>query len=124
MTLAHLLVRQATVRPDSAAVFHGTRLWATHGQWAGRCAGLAQRLLAAGLQPGDRLVLFLRNHPRTLELMWGAWWAGLVVVPVNAKLHPAEVAWIVDNAQARWAFTSADVAPDPIAGRWPQRQIE
>ena len=122
MTLAHLLVRQATVRPDVAAVFHGTASWATHGQWAGRCAGLAQRLLAAGLQPGDRLVLFLRNHPRTLELMWGAWWAGLVVVPVNAKLHPAEVAWIVDNAQARWAFTSADVAPDPIAGL--ERQIE
>ncbi|MCB1996409.1 MAG: AMP-binding protein, partial [Rhodoferax sp.] len=122
MTLAHLLVRQATVRPDVAAVFHGTASWATHGQWAARCAGLAQRLHAAGLQPGDRLVLFLRNHPRTLELMWGAWWAGLVVVPVNAKLHPAEVAWIVDNAQARWAFTSADVAPDPIAGL--ERQIE
>ncbi|MCP5284805.1 MAG: AMP-binding protein [Burkholderiaceae bacterium] len=122
MTLAHLLVRQATLRPDSAAVFHGTQAWATHGQWAARCAGLAQRLHAAGLQPGDRLVLFLRNHPRYLELMWGAWWAGLAVVPVNAKLHPAEVAWIVDNAQARWAFTSADVAPGPIPGL--QRQVE
>jgi len=122
MTLAHLLVRQATLRPDSAAVFHGTHAWATHGQWAARCAGLAQRLHAAGLQPGDRLVLFLRNHPRYLELMWGAWWAGLAVVPVNAKLHPAEVAWIVDNAQAHWAFTSADVAPGPIPGL--QRQIE
>ena len=124
MTLAHLLVRQATVRPAAAAVFHGTRPWATHDQWAARCAGLAQRLLAAGLQPGDRLVLFLRNHPRTLELMWGAWWAGLVVVPVNAKLHPAEVAWIVENAQARWAFTSADVAPDPVAGLARQIEVE
>jgi long-chain acyl-CoA synthetase len=122
MTLAHLLVRQATVRPDSAAIFHGTRPWATHGQWAARAAGLAQRLHAAGLQPGDRLVLFLRNHPRYLELLWGAWWAGLAVVPVNAKLHPAEVAWIVADAQARWAFTTADVAPGPIAGL--ERQVD
>ena len=33
-----------------------------------------------------------------------------MVVPVNAKLHPAEVEWIVDNAQARWAFVTRDVA--------------
>ena len=68
MTLAHLLVRQATVRPDVAAVFHGTASWATHGQWAARCAGLAQRLHAAGLQPGDRLDLnehLIRNAPAT-----------------------------------------------------------
>ena len=58
----------------------------------------------------------MRNHPRYLEVLWSAWWADLVVVPVNAKLHPAEVAWIVDNAQARWAFVTSDVAPQALPG--------
>jgi long-chain acyl-CoA synthetase len=122
MSLAHLLARQARTRPDAPAIYFGTALWATHAQWAQRSAALAHRLRAAGLQPGERVVLFMRNHPRYLELMWGAWWAGLAVVPVNAKLHPAEVEWIVDNAQARWGFVTSDVAPRALAGL--QRQID
>ena len=122
MSLAHLLLRQALQAPEHAVIFHGTAPHATHGQWAARSAGMAQRLRAAGLAPGERVLLFMRNHPRTLELMWGAWWAGLVVVPVNAKLHPREVEWIIDNAQARWGFVTADVAAEPLAGL--EQQLE
>jgi long-chain acyl-CoA synthetase len=122
MNLAQLLNRQATVNPDRIAIFEGTRPWATHGEWVRRSAGLAQRMREAGLQPGDRIVIFMRNHPRYLEILWGAWWAGLVVVPVNAKLHPAEVEWIIGNAQARWAFVTNDVAPRALAGL--ERQID
>ncbi len=79
--------------------------------------GLARRLrAAAALEPGARIVVFMRNHPRYLEILWGAWWAGLAVVPVNAKLHPAEVEWIVADAGATWAFVTRDVAPQPLAG--------
>ena len=122
MSLAHLLLRHARLTPERAAIFHGSQPCATYGQWAARSAGLALRLRAAGLQPGERVLLFMHNHPRYLELFWGCWWAGLVVVPVNAKLHPREAEWIVDNAQARWGFVSRDVAPDPLAGL--ERQIE
>ncbi|WP_088280481.1 AMP-binding protein [Ideonella sp. A 288] len=122
MTLAHLLARQARVAPQRTAIYDGTRPWATHAQWAARSAGLAGRLRGAGLVPGDRVVVFMRNHPRYLEILWGAWWAGLAVVPVNAKLHPAEVEWIIDNAQARWAFVTADVAPQPLRGL--ERQVD
>ena len=125
MNLVELLVRHARCEPSRVAVFDGTTAWATHGQWAARSAGLAQRLRAAGLQPGDRVLLFMRNHPRYLELLWGAWWAGLVVVPVNAKLHRAEVEWIVGNAQARWGFVTRDVMPAgeaPLAGL--ERQVD
>jgi long-chain acyl-CoA synthetase len=122
MTLAQLLVRQARLDPDRPAILEGTRPWATHGQWAARSAGLARRLRRAGLAPGDRVVLFMRNHPRYLELLWGAWWAGLVVVPVNAKLHPAEAEWIVGDAGARWAFVSTDTAPRALAGL--ERQVD
>ena len=122
MSLVHLLLRHARQTPDRPAIFNGTDAWATHGAWAQRSAGLAQRMVAAGLLPGDRVMLFLHNHPRYLEILWAAWWAGLVVVPVNAKLHPREAEWIVANAGARWAFVSHDVAPEPLAGL--ERQID
>jgi long-chain acyl-CoA synthetase len=121
--LAHLLQRQARLVPDRPAIFEGSRLWATHAQWAARSAGLALRLRAAGLQPGDRVVLFMRNHPRYLEILWGAWWAGLVVVSVNAKLHPADAEWIIDDAQARLAFVTRDVAPPLTGSGWGRRRV-
>eukprot|EP01035_Chromulina_nebulosa_P058597 gene58597-80242_t len=75
MSLVHLLLRQARQSPASAAILHSTGAWATHGQWAQRSAGLAHRMGAAGLVPGDRVVLFMHNHPRYLEILRAAWWA-------------------------------------------------
>ena len=124
MSLTHLLLRHARAQPDRPAIYSGTRLHATHGQWAARSAGMAQRFRVAGLKPGDRVLLFMRNHPRYLEIMWAAWWAGLVVVPVNAKLHPRETEWIIGNAQASWGFVTADVAPVPLAGLARQIDVE
>ena len=112
MNLAHLLERVARSSPQQPAIFEGTGLHATHGQWAGRSARLGRHLQTQGLVPGDRVLIFMRNHPRYLEFIFGAWWAGLVVVPVNAKLHLKEVQWIVDNAQARWAFVTQDLVHD------------
>ena len=112
MNLAHLLQRQALQAPERPALFEGAHLRATHGQWAERAARLGAALRARGLQPGDRVLLFMRNHPRYLEFIFGCWWAGLVVVPVNNKLHLKEVQWIADNAQARWAFVTRDLMPE------------
>jgi long-chain acyl-CoA synthetase len=124
MSLAHLLRRQACQHPEAPAIFDGSVQHASYGEWAARSAGLAQRLRTAGLAPGDRVLLFGRNHPRYLEVLWGLWWAGLVAVPVNAKLHPREVEWIIDNCGARWAFVTGDVAPAPLAGLRCQIDLE
>ena len=112
MNLAHLLLRMARQYPTRPALFHGTQAVATYAQWAQRSVHLAQQFEAAGLKPGDRVVLFMHNHPRYLEVMFGAWWAGLAVVPINAKLHVREAQWIVDNAQASWAFVTADITTE------------
>ena len=112
MNLAYLLLRMARQHPQRPALFHGTTAVANYGEWAQRSAHLATQFEQAGLQPGDRVALFMHNHPRYVEVMFGAWWAGLVVVPINAKLHVREAQWIVDNAQARWAFVTADITTD------------
>ena len=59
---------------------------------------------AAGLAAGDRVAIVSRNHPAYLEALFACWWAGLIAVPVNAKLHPKELAWVLDDSGARWAF--------------------
>ena len=112
MNLAHLLHRQARMDPSRPALLNGNQLVATHGQWAQRCQQLARQFQDAGLQPGDRVAIFMRNHVRYLEVLFGAWWAGLAVVPINAKLHVREAQWIIDNAQARWAFVTADITSE------------
>ncbi|NBQ88620.1 MAG: long-chain fatty acid--CoA ligase [Betaproteobacteria bacterium] len=124
MTLANLLWRAACVHPHRAALFDGVRHHADHAQWAGRSAALARQLLAQGMVPGDRVLLFMRNHVRYLEALWGCWWAGLVVVPVNAKLHPREVEWIIGNSGARLGFVTRDVAPAALQGLAQQIDIE
>jgi len=124
MTLAHLLLRQAQRQPLAPAILDGTEPHASYFEWAARSAALAGHLRAGGLQAGDRVLLFAHNHPRYLELLWGLWWAGLVAVPVNAKLHPREVEWIAADAGAQLAFVTRDVAPEALAGVAHQVDIE
>ena len=124
MNIAHLLERHARLSPDRHVLFHGPEPHATAQAWAQRSARVAARLRQQGLVPGDRVVLFMRNHPRYLELMFGIWWAGMVAVPVNAKLHPKELEWIVDNVQAGWLFHTRDVLPDASALGLPAMDAE
>ena len=45
--------------------------------------------------------------PAYVETLFGCWWAGLVAVPVNSKLHPKELAYVLADCGARWAFVDA-----------------
>ena len=60
----------------------------------------------------------MSNQPAYLEALYAALWAGLAVVPINAKLHPREVAFILGDAEAAVLFVSDDLAgPLLAAGR-------
>ncbi|MCG2594881.1 AMP-binding protein [Ramlibacter sp. XY19] len=109
MNLAHTLLRVARADPRRPALYEGERLLFDYGQLAERVARLAAAMREGGLAPGDRVAVFMRNHPAYLEVFYAAWWAGLAVVPINAKLHVREAQWILDHAQARWAFVTPDV---------------
>ncbi|HEX2543649.1 MAG TPA: AMP-binding protein [Ramlibacter sp.] len=109
MNLAQSLRRIALSEPRRPALYLGDRLLHDYGSLGQRVARLAAALRERDLQPGDRVVLFMRNHPAYLELMYAAWWTGLAAVPVNAKLHLREAQWIVEHSQARCAFVTADV---------------
>ena len=111
MNLAQLLVRAARTFPDRPALYHGETLICDYrglGARAGRVAAYLHGTL--GLQPGERVALFMANVPEYLELLYGAWYAGLAVVPINAKLHPREVRYIVENSEASALFVTDELS--------------
>lgn len=110
MNIARLFHRNALCRGDAPAVACGTRTVQDWRQLCERAARLAGALSARhGLGPGDRVAIFARNCPQYVELLLGCWWGGFAAVPVNARLHPSELAWIVDDAEASLLFVSADL---------------
>ncbi|MGB8434343.1 MAG: AMP-binding protein [Burkholderiales bacterium] len=122
MNLARLLARAAGVFPDAPAVSRGTLRYATYAQLARRSAELAEALRTRlALAPGDRVALFMHNCPEYVEMQWGAWWGGLAAVPINAKLHPREVQYILADSAARVCFVSPDFVSDlaPLAESLP-----
>ena len=111
MNLAQFLARSARVVPDRPAVASGERVLADYGTLARHCAAMASALRTAlRLEPGDRVGLLMTNSPEYVEILWAAWWAGLAVVPVNAKLHPKEAEYILDHSGARVCFVTPDLA--------------
>lgn len=52
----------------------------------------------------------MTNATKYLEALYGAWWLGAAVVPINAKLHPKEAAWIIEDSGAGIVFVSEDIA--------------
>lgn len=119
MNLVTWLERAARARTGSPALFLGARTWATYGELASSCARLAAGLRAEGLGPGDRVALFMKNSPEYLQALYAIWWAGLVAVPVNAKLHAREVEFIVADSGSRKVFdapaqVAASMAASPM----------
>jgi long-chain acyl-CoA synthetase len=105
MNIALLLERAASASPERTAVYLGTQPLRTYRQLRDRVAALAGALTGLGCEVGDRVAVVMDNRPEYLEVLFAAWWAGLAVVPVNAKLHPDEVAWILQDSDARLVVT-------------------
>jgi len=110
VNVACWLSRAAASQGERPAIAVGESVLRTYRELAMRAAGLARGLReACGLDAGDRVAIAAKNHPSYVEALFGTWWAGLVAVPVNAKLHPSEVAWIVEHAGARVVLVSPDL---------------
>ena len=91
----------------------GGSTYATYRQWAARSRALAGSLRAL-CRPGGRVAIAMTNRPEFLEALSAIWHAGLVAVPMNAKLHSEEFGYIVGDTEASsfWqAPTADDVAP-------------
>ncbi|HET9577608.1 MAG TPA: AMP-binding protein [Usitatibacter sp.] len=102
MNVAGWLQRSARATPGSVAIHWGRQPWITYGELARRASCIAHTLRARmGLAASDRVAIAMPNAPEYLEMLYGIWWGGLAAVPINAKLHGREIAYIHEHSGAR-----------------------
>ena len=103
---------------DRAAAFFGDKIGVIDGEqqftyrvWSERTHRLANALGSLGLEPGDRVSFITYNTHHLLEAYYGVIEAGLVLNPVNIRLTPREIAYILNHAGSRAVFFHHDFLP-------------
>jgi long-chain acyl-CoA synthetase len=109
----------ARTHPDQPALIMATSgEQLTFAEYEANCNRLAHLFRAHGLVKGDHVAMFLENHLRYFELQGAAERCGLYFTCINSYLTSDEVAYIVDNCEAKVFFTSVakvDVAVEAAA---------
>jgi long-chain acyl-CoA synthetase len=110
MNIASWLELAGKSHPHLPAAGKGRSVISTYGDFATRVARLAGALVTRfGLKPGDRVGIAAKNSPDYLDVMFAIWHAGLAAVPMNAKLHGAEMGWMIGHCRQRVVFVSKDM---------------
>ena len=105
MNLVQLLHGTARRLPGQPAIAEGDRVSQSYAELSRRVSELAAGLVSKfRLETGDRVALGMKNCPQYWELLFACWHAGLVAVPMNAKLHPREFEYILGNCGAKICF--------------------
>lgn len=105
MTLSHLLERAGKLyarneivsrMPDRSLHRH------TYADFYRRSRALAEALQLAGMQKGDRVATLMWNHYAHLEAYFGVPVSGGIVHTLNLRLHPSDIAYIMNHAEDRF----------------------
>lgn len=103
--------RAATHRGQAALTFDG-RTW-TFDQLDAAAADAAAALASLGVLPGHRVALLARNGPGFVATVHAAARLGAILLPLNVRLTPAELAWQLGDAGA--ALLVCDAANEDLA---------
>ena len=117
LNLASLLENSADKYADRDAVVLGdTRL--TYAEVNGAANQVANLLVERGIQPGDKVALSCPNLPYFPIVYYGILKAGATVVPLNVLLKGREVAYHLDDSDAKayFCFEGTDDLPIGQAG--------
>jgi len=110
MNIAKMLIDASRAAPGDPAVALGAHVvfeYRTLGHRVATLAGALRHRL--NLAPDSRIAIAMKNVPAYVELLYAAWHAGMVAVPVNVKLHPREIAYILGNSDAQVLFATGDL---------------
>jgi acyl-CoA synthetase (AMP-forming)/AMP-acid ligase II len=106
-TMPDVMAYHAVHSPDHIALVFGERRvsWGEMNRGINR---VANRLLAAGIERGDKVATLMRTSLEHFYLLWGTMKAGAVAVPISALLSPQQIGGLINDAGARFVFTDED----------------
>ncbi len=100
LTLSDAIAAHARLQPQRIGT-RDSRRALTFAAWDERASRLANALLGLGLAQGERVALLAYNCVEWMEMYVAIARAGLVAVPINFRLLGPEIAYIVENCEAR-----------------------
>lgn len=100
MYLTQPLHKASRERPEAIAVVCGARRRSFAGL-TDRVARLAGALQQLGMRSGDRVGMMSLNSDRYVEYLYGVWWAGGVINPINIRWSAREVAYSLDDCDTK-----------------------
>jgi len=108
--LCDFLRRHARQKPDETAFICGARTisWRALDETS---ANLARWFLDQGLTPGDRVTICSLNSIELVQVYLGLLKAGLIAVPINMRLKPDEIRFILGHADPKMAFCEPAFVP-------------
>lgn len=110
MNLPTAFAASAEARPEQTAVFWGLEEIPYHALLRQSRAVAHHLRQQFGVQPGDRVGLWLHNRPEFITGFFGILQAGAVVVPINNFLKPDEVHYILGDAGIAVLLTDEELA--------------
>src|SRR5258706_2245154 len=110
LTPVRFLRRAVQEYPHKTGIIDGEQRF-TFAQFGHRCGQLGSLLRELGVQPGDRVAfLGLNSHP-LLEAYYGVLEASGVLLPLNVRLAPPELSFILNDAGATVLFYDSELKP-------------
>ncbi len=109
MNPADILRAHAVRAPESAALLCGERTL-SYAELDRTTDTLASWLLGEGLAPGDRVAIQWPNAIELVQVFFAAFKAGITAVPINLRLKPNEVAWLMQDASPSLCFAHPAMA--------------
>src|SRR6202171_1903624 len=103
VAIGDLLKRAAARFPDRVALTDGARR-VTFTEIERDANRFANYLVARGLKPGEKISTICNNSVEFVKALFGIHRAGLVWVPINTMLGPADMGYILDHAEVRFAL--------------------
>lgn len=105
LLLGEMMARNARKFPDQEALIHGeTRL--TYTQLNARINRLAHALMDLGIKKGEKVSILAFNCNQFMETYFALAKMGGVAVPINFRLHPEEMTYIINQSDAKALITS------------------
>jgi long-chain acyl-CoA synthetase len=106
-SIANIIRKFAAETPDNAAIKFGSRR-VSWGELDERSNRAARGLQAAGLSSQQRIAFLAKNCLEYFEVSFGAAKLNAVVVAINWRLSPAEIAYTINDAGAKVLFVGSD----------------